>query len=147
NIGDRAVGDPPLGAVEYPAFIRAAGTRFHGAGIGTVIGFGEAEAADLVTRRQRGQPPAPLLFRAESKDRVHDQRPLHADEASQAAVAALQFLHHQAIRDIIHVGAAVLFGEIAPEQAHLGHVGYQFTRESGLFKVLIDYRNHTLVDE
>ena len=50
---------------------------------------------------------------------IHHQRALNADEAAKPAVAAFEFLHHQAIGDVVHVGAAVFFRKIAAEQSHL----------------------------
>ncbi len=59
-----------------------------------------------------------------------DQRGLHADERAHAGVAALQFLHDQAVFDVRHPGAAVAF-EAGAEEAEVGHGLDQFAWESG----------------
>ena len=46
DIGDGAVGDPGLLAVEYPVRSVAHGARAHAGGIRAEIRFGQAEAAD-----------------------------------------------------------------------------------------------------
>ena len=74
DIGDRRVGDPGLGAVELVAAGHFLGARHHRAGIGAVIGLGQAEAADQLGGRELGQIFAPLRFAAIGVDRIHHQR-------------------------------------------------------------------------
>ena len=120
HVGDGAGGDPHLFAVEdvlVGGFARGGG---HAAGVGAEAGLGEAEAAELFAFGEGGEPVVFLLFGAEGVDGIHDKRGLHADEAAQAAVAALQFLRHEAVFDVGHAGAAVAF-EIGAEEAELAH--------------------------
>ena len=77
DMRNRRVGDPGLGAVELVAaghFFRA---RDHRAGIGTVIGFSQPEAADGFAGRELRQIFAALRLGAVGIDRIHHQRRLH----------------------------------------------------------------------
>src|SRR5918992_1851900 len=47
-----SVGDPHLGTVEHPTVFGLSRDRDHPAGVGAEVGLGEAEAADLLTRRE-----------------------------------------------------------------------------------------------
>ena len=100
DVGHRGVGDPHLGAAQHPVVAVADGAGRHRGRIGAVVGLGQAEAAD---RRRR--PPSSgsqlllLLLRAEPPDRVHGQRPLHADQAAHAGVAGLELHAGQPVGD------------------------------------------------
>ena len=78
-----------------------------------------------------------LLVAAEGVDGIHDERRLHADERAHAAVAALQFLHHQSVLDIRHLGAAIAF-EVGAEEAELAHGLDQFLGEAAVAIALLD---------
>jgi hypothetical protein len=111
-------------AVEDEAAVDGPRDRAHGRRIGTAVRLGEAEAADDLAARHAGQPPPPLLFRAEGEDRVHDEGRLHAHRRAVAAVDSLDLPGDQAIGDVVHAGAAIGFGQGAaqePQGAHLGH--------------------------
>ena len=54
-----------------------------------------------------GQVALLLRLGAERVDRVHDERALHAREAADAGVAALELLHREAVADLAQAGAAV----------------------------------------
>ena len=82
DVGDGAVGDPHLGAVEHPVVAVALGRGAHAAGVGAEVGLGQAEAADRLAGRHARQPLLLLLLGAERVDREHRQRALHARPAS-----------------------------------------------------------------
>ena len=67
-----------------------------------MIGFGQPEAADLLSLGEQGKPFAFLFFRPKSKNRIHNERALDAYKAPQPAVAAFKFLHHETVRDVVH---------------------------------------------
>ena len=91
--------------------------------------------------------PAPLLFvAAESQDRVHHQRALHADETAQAGVAALDLLHHQPVFHIVHPGAAISF-EVRAQEAQASQLRDELRREARLAEAIADERQHALIDE
>jgi hypothetical protein len=72
-IGNRAVGDPSLGAREPIAAGGLARARDHAAGIGAVIGLGQPKAADGLTSSHRRKIFLLLLLGAELENRQHDQ--------------------------------------------------------------------------
>ena len=51
DVGDRAVGDPHLGAVQDPVVAVASRARAHRAGVGAGVRLGQAEAADRLAGR------------------------------------------------------------------------------------------------
>ena len=122
DVGDVAGGDPHLFAVENVLVAGFAGGGGHAAGIGAEAGLGQAEAAQLLAAGERREPGVLLLVGAEGVDGIHHERGLHADEAAEAGVAAFQFLHHQAVFDVGHAGAAVAL-EVGAEEAELAHQG------------------------
>ena len=72
---------------------------------------------------------------------------MNTHKTSKAAVAAFQFLHDQAVRNVVHIGAAIFLGQGAAEQAHLGHFRNQLGREGCFFEMLIDNRDDPLIDK
>jgi len=91
---------------------------------------GSVGRSSPVFRRWRERKPGVLLLvGAEGVDGVHDQAGLHADKAAEAGVAAFQLLHHQAVFDVGHAGAAVAF-EVGAEEAQFAHDGDQLARKT-----------------
>jgi len=56
DVGDVAVGDPALHAVEHEAAVRALRAGAHAGGVRAEVRFGEAEAADRLAARHPRQP-------------------------------------------------------------------------------------------
>ena len=81
----------------------------HAGRVRSEVRLGQPKAADRFTGLQSRQPALLLLLRTKSVNRIHHQRALHADETAQPGIAALQFLHDQAVLDVVHAGAAVAF--------------------------------------
>ena len=130
HVGDRAVGDPHLGAGELVAAVDLPGARDHAAGVGAVVGFGQAEAADPLAGGQLGQVLLLGGFVAELVDRHHHQRRLHAHHRAVAGVDALDFARHQAVADVVQAGAAVGLGDGGAQQAQLAHLAKDRRRRS-----------------
>jgi len=107
QVGDRAIGDPHLRAVDDPvaAFLLRVG--LHVRRVGAAVRFGEAEAADLPAARHVRQPLLFLLVIAKGEYRVHAQRALHRDEAANSRVAAFEFLADESVADRVEAGAVV----------------------------------------
>src|SRR5690606_10647418 len=147
DVGQVAVGDPHLRAVEHPVAAILAGVGLHVGRVGAAVRLGQAEAADHLAGGHARQPLPPLLLRAVGVDRVHAQRGLHADEAAQAAVAALQLLADQAVADRVEAGAAVFLRQRGTEQAQRRDLRDQLLREAALVEALADDRQHPLVGE
>ena len=79
-------------------------------------------------------------------DRVHHQCALHGDEAADAGIGALQFLHDQAVLDVAHPGAPVPF-EVSAQKAQIGHLGDQFGGKPGLAIAVPDQGQNPLFGE
>ena len=124
DVGDRRIGDPRLGAAELVAAGDLLGAGDHRAGIGAVVGLGQAEAADEFAARELRQIFAPLRLAAIGVDRVHDQRRLHRHRRAIAGIDALDLARDQPVGDIAEAGAAVFLGDgraKEAERAHLAH--------------------------
>ncbi len=87
-----------------------------------------------------------LLFGAEGEDGIHDQRRLHADEAAHAAVAALEFLHDEAVFDVGHAGAAVAV-QVRAKEAEFAHRLDKLSGEAAVAVALLDDGNEVVFDE
>ena len=86
----------PSSAQSAPLPARA---RAHARGIRAAVRLGQREATELLAARERRQPSRALLLRAERMDRTHDETALHGNAAAHAAVAALELLANEAVRD------------------------------------------------
>src|SRR5690349_11984206 len=83
----------------------------HAARIGTVIGFSESKATQPFTRSKFWQILHALLFAAIFVNGIHHQRTLYRRGRTNAAVAALKFLHHQSVRYVVEATATVFNGD------------------------------------
>ena len=111
----------PVSAIAAGDFL---GARRHRAGIGAVVGLGQAEAADDLAARELGQIFAPLRLAAVGVDRVHDQRGLHRHRRAVAGIDALDLARDQAVGDIAEAGAAVFLRDGRAEQAERAHLAH-----------------------
>src|SRR6185369_14521476 len=146
HVGQGAVGDPLLGAVQHPLGPHLLRGGAHAAGVGAEVRLGEAEAADRLAGREAGDPAVLLLLRAEGVDRVHDQRALHGDEAAQAGITALQLLHDEAVGDAAQAGKTV-FGDAGTEKVEGAHGGHQLERGAAVAVAFFDDRLDLVIDE
>ena len=146
DIGDAAVRDPLLGAVQHPVVPVAARAGAHRRGVRPEIRLRETEAANHPAAGQPRDEAVLLLLRAEGEDRVHDQGALHRDHAADAGIAALQLLHHEPVRDIPQAGESVL-REVRSEQVQIADLGRQLHRRARIAMALLDDGLHPLVDE
>ena len=115
DIGHRTVRDPRFFAIEHPGSAVANCARAHAGRIRTEVGFGQTEAANRFPRLEARKPVIFLLLRTVLKDREHDQRSLHGNKTSDGGVAALEFLHFEAVLDVAHSSATVAFEVCAQE--------------------------------
>ena len=138
HVGNRAVGDPHLGAGQAVAARHLARARDHAARIGAVVRFRQAEAADEFARRQFRQVFLFRFFVAEGMDRYHHQRRLHAHHRAVARIDALDFARGQAIAHVIQAGAAVFFGYRRAQQAQLAH----FAEDGGVGAAMAERFEH-----
>ena len=122
HVGNRAVGDPHFGAGQAIAALDLLGAGDHRARIGTVIRFGQAEAADVLASRQLGQVLLLGRFVAELVDRHHHQGGLHTHHRAVAGVDTLHFASDQAVAHVVEAAAAVDFRNGRAEQAGFAHL-------------------------
>ena len=147
HVGDRAVRDPHLRAVEDP--VGAVAARRACASIP-----GSEPASDSVRPKQpiaspgvhRRQPALLLLLRAPAPDGEHRQRALDRARAADARVARLQLEARQAVRDRARPGQAVAV-EVHAEQPELRELGVDLPRQHALLEPLPDLGQHALADE
>lgn len=137
HVGDGAGGDPHLFAVQHIAIWRRGGAGAHRPGVRTGIGLGEAKAAKLFALGHGRQPAILLRVAAKGINGIHHQAALHAGKAAQAAIAALQLLHDEAVLHVVHARAAVALNGGA-EEAKLAHGSHDLPREAALAVALLD---------
>src|SRR5207249_4902155 len=87
-----------------------------------------------------------LRVAAEGKDGIHYQRALHADEAADAAIDALQLLHDEPVFHVSHGRAAVPF-EVGAEESEVRHFRDQLFGKARVAKAIADEREDALVSE
>ncbi len=122
DVGDRGVRDPHLVAGQPVAVGDLLGPRRHRAGVGAVVGLGQAEAAEHFAGRELRQIFAALRLGAVGIDRVHHQRRLHRHHRAVAGIDTFHFTGNEPVADVAEAGAAVLLrdgGAEEPERAHL----------------------------
>src|SRR5258705_4641469 len=137
HVGHRAVGDPELGAVEHVFLPLRHRARLHPAGVGAVVGLGEAEAADRLPGLQRREPAVLLRVGPVGIDGVHHESALPGREGAETRIAPLQLLHDEAVGHVVEAQAAVAL-EGGPEHAHLAQLGGDLHGEGGVPVVLGD---------
>ena len=131
HVGDRGVGNPHLAAGDPIAVGNLLGAGLHPAGIGTGIGFRQAEAADPFAGSELGQIFLALVLVAIGVDRIHHQRGLNRVHRAIAGIDALDLARHQAIGDVARIGAAIFLRQRDADQAKLAHLVEDFA--VGLF--------------
>ena len=124
DVGDRAVRDPALGAVEHVA---AAGARVargeHAGRVRAEVGLGEAEAADRSPVRHRAAASAPSAPRSRTR-RSDTSRasPAPSAKRADARVAALELLADRGRRRPGSMPGAAVAVERRAEQAQLAEL-------------------------
>ena len=132
RVGEAAVRDPGLGAVQQPVVAVALGARADAGGVAAGVGLGQRVAAELLAARERRQQARLLLGRAVALDRRHGQPGVHGDGDREAGVVARELLDDQAERRVIEPGAAVLLGHRHAEHAELGERAQRLHRHAML---------------
>ena len=138
HVGNRSVRNPRFGAAQHPAVLLPDGPGDHASGIGAVVRFCETEAPYLLPGGELRKPESLLLLGAEGIDGIHHQCALYGSETSQSAISSLQFLHHQSVRNVVHAGATVLFGQGRSKQPEVRHLRNEIHGKGRFFKVPVD---------
>ena len=130
DVGDRAVGDPVLGAVDHPLVAVAGGGGALRRRVGAGLGLGEARSSRASCPRASGVSQRLLLLvGAELVDRIADQRVVDAHDHAGRRAGAADLLHREHVADVVDAGAAVLLGDRHAEEAELGHARHQLRRD------------------
>ena len=122
EVGADAVGDEGLGAVDDVAAVDPLGEGGDAGDVGAGAGLGDPQRADLLAGDPRHEPALLLLLGAEVEDRRHRDRGVRVEPSGDAARAARRASSSTQIASCRWVAAlaAVLLGELEPEEAELG---------------------------
>ena len=120
DVSKRRVGDPQLGAVEDDVFAITGvlEVRHHAARVGAVVRLGQPEATHHLASGELGQVLHLLLLGSVLPDGVHHEGTLHGCRAAETAVAALQLLHDDAVRNLVQASATVLLRDVGAKRAN-----------------------------
>jgi hypothetical protein len=129
ELGDAAVADPGLLAVQDVARVAANGGGGHGRGVGADSRLGGAECGQRRRlRRQRGQPPLLLLGRTHLDHRPAEE-PTRRDQVADPGAAPVQLLLHEAAgQHILDAAAAHILGEHEGGEADRGRLVHKLDR-------------------
>ena len=149
EVGADAVGDEGLGAVDHVAAVDLLGGGADAGDVGAGAGLGDAQGADLLAGDSGDQPALLLLLGAEVEDRRHRDRGVGVEPGGDPAGAAGagQLLDPDRVVQVGAALAAVLLGELQPEEAELGAAPVELTRELPRRLPLVDVRRDLLGDE
>ena len=123
HIGNRAVRDPHLGAIDDVATVGFLGDGLHSRRVGPGIGFGQTKAPDQRACSQTRQVFLALLVASIGVDRIHHEGALYAHHRPIPAVDAFDFAGDKTIAHIARTQTAELFGDGHTQQTHLAHLG------------------------
>src|SRR5690606_17037356 len=133
-------------SVQDPVLAVTLRPRLHVGRVGTTLRFGEPETAYCLTARHQRQPTLLLFFRAKRVDGIHDEAALNRYETPKAAVAPLQLLADQPVRDAVETRAVVALDRAA-EQPEFCDLGNEFPWKVMVLECLLDYRDNLRIDE
>ena len=149
EVGANAVGDEGLGAVDDVAAVDALGEGGDAGDVGAGAGLGDPERADLLAGDPGDQPTLFLLLGAEVEDRRHRDRGVGVEAGRDAAGATgpCELLDPDRVVQVGAALAAVLLGELEPEEAELGATPVELAREPARLLPLVDVWRYLLGDE
>ena len=121
EVGDAAVGDPDLLAVQH--IVRSVG-RLDCAGadaecVAAGARLGEAEGRDHLAAGELGEPPALLRVGAEEQEALESDRRVRAQRDRDRAVPGGHLLHHARVAGVRETDAAVLLRDDEAEEAQI----------------------------
>ncbi len=140
-LGQAAVRDPGLLAVEPVAAGGALGGGGHGRGVGADAGLGRAERRERRhIARERGEPALLLLGRADLDERAGEEAG-RGDQVADAGAAPVELLLHQAAGEhVLDASAADLLGQHERGEAELGRLVHDLDRAVRV--ALVDVRRN-----
>jgi hypothetical protein len=146
DVGDRAVADPALGAIDDPPVTVAPGGGLQRNRVRAVVRLGQRERADLLQPGHPRQPALLLLVGPEHVDRLHGQAGLDAKERAEAPVAAVDLHVDESAGQRTHRRAPVALDVLAHD-LQLSHPVHERPRQLGFLPVGVDGGQHLVVDE
>ena len=123
RVGDGAVGDPHLRAVEDEAVALLFGARRHRDDVGAGAGLGHRQRADMLAGDQLGQIAPLLRLIAVAHDLVDAEIGMRAVGEADRGRGARDFFHRDAMLEIAEAEAAVFLRRGDPVQAERAHLG------------------------
>jgi hypothetical protein len=145
EIGDVAVGDPHLRAVEYPAVAVAARGGAHVGRIRAALRLGQAEAADDFAARHARQPLLFLLLRCRRQQSGTCTGSTAPTRSCAARCRRAPVRGRSAVADRVQAGAAVALDASSREDP-VRRSRAAAPWESGRLEAFADDRQHALVD-
>ncbi len=122
DVGPGAVGDEHLAAVDDVVVAVAHRPGREVAGVGAGARLGEAEAADVRAGGEPRQPLPLLLLAPPGRDGLGDEAEGDRDDAAHRGVAAAELLRHQAVREVVAAGSAVLLVDGEAQEADVAEL-------------------------
>ena len=117
GVGVRAIGDPHLVAIEQVAAALVLGLELHADHVRARAGLAHGQRTDMLATDQLGQVLGFLRGVAVAADLVHAQVAVRAVGQAHRGAGARDFLHRHHVREVAHVGAAILLGHGHSEHA------------------------------
>ena len=122
GVGHITVGDEALGAVQHIVIALQHGGGLLAGSVGTGVGLGQTEGADLAAGAQVGQILLLLLLSAVFINGGAAQRSMGGKDDRGGAADLCQLFHCHSVSQGVRAGAAVLLGEVDAHHAQLGHL-------------------------
>ena len=138
QLRERCIRDPHLGAVEddvVSVFLVGGG---HATWVRPVVRLRQPEASHPLAGREFGQELLLLFLRSVLPNGVHHERALDRGGGTQTAVATLQLLHDQSVRDLVKASAAVLLRDVWPKRPDFPQSRQQMLREDAVLGGVFD---------
>jgi hypothetical protein len=129
GVGVGAVGDPHLAAVEQVVAALVLGLELHADDVAAGAGLAHGQRAHMLAADQLGQVLLLLRLGAVALDLVDAQVAVRAVAQADRGAGAADLLHRDHVRQVAHVGAAVLLGHGDAQHAQLAHLAPQVHRE------------------
>ena len=122
GVGIRAIGDPHLVAVEQVVAAFVLGLELHGQHVRACARLTHGQGTHVLTADQLGQVPCALFGCAVALDLVHTQVAVCAVGQPHRGRCAGNLFHCNHVRQVTHIGAAVLLADGNAQHAQAAHL-------------------------
>ncbi|MNM78819.1 hypothetical protein D3C81_907370 [compost metagenome] len=139
EVGEHAVGDPQLAAVEHVAVAALVGAGLDLGHVGADVRLRDRHEGLALIAQQRAHETFLLRFGAVGVDDARDDvQPVEQDAQRQPAVAG--FFHHHGPGQVVQAQAAVGLRQVAAEVAEIGQARQRLVRKALFLLRLVDAR-------